>query len=124
MRPRASRRSARGAILRGLAIVAFAAIVAPMGGCLQILGDDYALPCEDTVECVACFQCANEDPCKRESDKCDHDADCRAYFACITADGCSGTTCDSACQTQHPSGAQIWDDLFQCGEALCTDQCS
>ncbi len=94
-------------------------LVTAFSGCVQMLGDDYALPCADVEPCGACFNCAFQDACAPQSAECG--AVCLAYVDCINADGCSESSCEDGCSVAHPAGREPWDALYECGDALCED---
>ena len=68
-----------------------------------------------------CLGCSFAGPCANEAEACYHDQDCGDFQSCLGDCMKGDLMCAGACKTQHPTGADEFDQLYLC--AVC-EQCS
>ncbi|MBX3188342.1 MAG: hypothetical protein KF819_15090 [Labilithrix sp.] len=89
---------------------------------------DTATPtsCKDLTlkvgEPAACDQCA-KDKCCDEVLACTKSADCEALQQCLEPCAQDDLLCILTCQTQHPKGADLLQEVGACAQSRCKTEC-
>ncbi len=69
--------------------------------------------------CAQCTEAGYAGPCNGQVKACFNNADCSAYDNCIQ--GCATNACVVDCKNKHPSGLQIYNQIFAC---ICGTACA
>jgi hypothetical protein len=72
--------------------------------------------------CNDCYTAAMTGDCRSQNSACVNDAECAALRACL--EGCTNTTCQNDCFTQHSAGQANYQDYVSCVcNTACQNEC-
>jgi len=80
--------------------------------------------CSQSIDCIACGECANAGPCLESLNACDANAQCVALNNCFVLDCASDVACYSSfCAPQFPGGTVAYETYLTCLVCTCDLQC-
>ncbi len=108
------------------------ALLAGLGACATILGDDFEAACDGLDDCGDCWDCALDGDCADKLNACTSNEDCAAIIQCSIACGNAfeeGSEEHGACLFECENrpiwmhGRPAYLVLVECVDCSCQDSC-